>query len=632
MAKTNEKQQESGSTETYQFTAETGKILELMIHSLYEKKEIFIRELISNSSDACDKLRYLATTSSDFLQSDEELAIKIELNEKENTFTISDNGIGMSKDDLIENLGTIAKSGTENFLKALKDKKGDLNLIGQFGVGFYSVFMVADEVKVISRKAGTQEAWEWHSSASSGYTILPSEEKLTNGTIIKLKLKESCKEFTDKYRVSFIVKSYSNHIPFSIELKDSDGATENVNEGSALWTKNKSQITSQEYTDFYKHVAHAGDEPWLVMHNKVEGKVSYTNLLFIPSSKPFDLFHPDRKTRVKLYVKRVFISEENVKILPAHLRFLQGIIDSEDLPLNISRETLQHNNKLEQIRDSVVKKTLSELKKKAENEKEEFKKFWNNFGSIIKEGLCEFGDSNRELLLEVCRFRTTKSGDNLVSLDEYIANMKIDQKEIYFLSGDNIENLLNSPQLEGFAKKDIEVILLTDPVDDFWTQTIHNYKDKDLCSITRSGINLEDNKLDEDKKEESSDEKELTKKIVDFFKQNLNGKVADVIASKRLADSPVCLSVPEGSMDIRMERFLISQNQISKAAPKILEFNPHHPIIEYLANNMDNKISIDLANLLLDQAKIIEGEVITDTNDFAKRFNNLIKFATLKQE
>ncbi len=630
------KQAEHPQKETHQFGAETGKILQLMIHSLYAHKDIFLRELISNASDACDKLRYEILTNKD-LQVDKDHAFKITIieNAKDNQLTISDNGIGMNKAELIQNLGTIASSGTQRFLaSATGDAKKDIQLIGQFGVGFYSAFMVADEVTVTSRKAGEEKSWVWNSKADGNYTIEEAETQSPIGTSITLHLKEDEKEFLDKHRIKHIVRTYSDHISFPVEFIDSDGDADIINEGSALWKKQKSEISAEQYNEFYKHVAHAGDKPWMILHNKAEGALEYTNLLFIPSSKPFDLFHPDRATRVKLYVKRVFISEENNNLVPQSLRFLRGVVDSEDLPLNISRETLQHNNVVHKIRNSITKKVLSELKKKAEKEPEEFSKFWENFGSTVKEGLCEGVDANRELLLEVCHFQTTKSDGKIISLDDYIKNMKDGQDKIYYLSGDNVESLKNSPQIEGFLKKNIEVILLTDAVDDFWTTVTHEYKGKELVSITRSGLDLAFDEMGEEKstkenkekkdKEESSVDFEKTKT---FFKDVLGKKVFDVVASKKLSDSPVCLGVQEGGMDIRMERFLISQNQLATSSPKILEINTRHPIIKYIANNNSDDKSRDLVELLFDEACIIDGETINDTGAFSKRFNSFLEKA-----
>jgi molecular chaperone HtpG len=614
--------------ETHEFGAETGKILQLMIHSLYAHKDIFLRELISNASDACDKLRYESLTDNN-LKVDDELKISIVANEKEKTLKISDNGIGMNKQDLVQNLGTIASSGTQKFLESVTgDAKNDVKLIGQFGVGFYSSFMVADEVEVISRKAGTKEAYKWTSKADGKYTIEELEDDAPVGTQITLHLKEDAEEFLDKHRVTHVIRTYSDHISFPVEFTDSEGEISIINKGSALWTLPKSEITEEQYNEFYRHVAHLGDKPWMVLHNKAEGALQYTNLLFIPSSKPFDLFHPDRETRIKLYVKRVFISEQNNKLVPEYLRFLRGVVDSEDLPLNISRETLQHNNVVHKIRNSIIKKTLSELKKKAEKEPEDFAKFWNNFGAILKEGLCEGVDANRELLLEVCHFKTTKSDEKLVGLDTYIENMKKDQDKIFYLSADSIEAAKNSPQLEGFLKKGIEVLLLTDSVDDFWVNVNHEYKGKEIVSITRAGLDLEGEE-ESDKKDKKKDKKPSAEieNTLKFFKEILGKKVYDVVVSKKLADSPVCLTTQEGGMDMRMERFLVAQKQLVTSTPKVLEINPEHAIVKYIGDNTSSDKAKDLVELLFDQACIIEGEIITDTSAFSKRFNNFLEKA-----
>lgn len=614
----------NAKVETHQFGAETGKILQLMIHSLYTNKDIFLRELISNASDACDKLRYQSVTNKDLKEDVSELGIKITADENSKKLTISDNGIGMNHDDLIANLGTIASSGTQKFLEAASgDSKNMIQLIGQFGVGFYSSFMVANEVEVTSRKAGDDKTWIWRSKADGNYTIEEAAEQAPRGTSITLHIKDDCDEFLDKHRIEHIVRTYSDHISFPVSLTVED-ETSVLNEGSALWKKSKSEITQEQYNEFYKHVAHAGDKPFMVLHNKAEGALEYSSLLFIPSAKPFDLFHPDRATRVKLYVKRVFISEEDNNLVPAYLRFLRGVVDSEDLPLNISRETLQHNNVVHKIKNAITKKVLGELKKKAADEPDEFAKFWNNFGATVKEGLCEGIDANRELLLEVCHFNTTKSEEKLTSLDKYIERMKEGQDKIYYLSGDSIESVKTSPQLEGFLKNDIEVILLTDAVDDFWVNVNHEYKGKEIVSITRAGLDLDFVK-DKDKKEEANDNKADEAEVLSLFKETLGNKVFSVTASKKLADSPVCLTTQEGGMDMRMERFLVSQKQLATATPKVLEVNMSHSIIKHISNNLSAEKSKDLIELLFDEACIIEGEVIADTGAFSKRFNRFLE-------
>lgn len=609
--------------ETLGFEAETGKILQLMIHSLYTNRDIFLRELISNASDACDKLRFQALTKPELLGEDKELKIQIAYDEKANTLTVTDNGIGMSRDELKKNLGTIARSGTQEFVKQLSgDKKKDAQLIGQFGVGFYASFMVADRVQVISRKAGAKAVNVWESTGDGKFTIESTKEDAPRGTSITLHLREDAKEYLDKHRLSHIVKSYSDHIGFPVELLDAEGTPERLNSEGALWQRPKSEITDEQYTEFYHHVAHAGDEPFLVLHNKVEGVMEYTNLLFIPSKQPFDLFHPDRKRRVKLYVKRVFITEENVEIIPQWLRFLQGVVDSEDLPLNISRETLQANPMVQKIRKSITNKVLSELKTKLRKDTEAYDTFWQDFGAAIKEGLCEPTESS-EKILEICRFHHS-ADDGFVSLDAYVEKMGDEQDTIYFLAADSLEAAKNNPQLEGFKKKGTDVILLSDHVDDFWTTVVHEYKGKKLQSITRAGVDAEE------KDEESKNKKDeaSVSLLVGYMKTVLGETVADVQSTSKLDSSPVCLASSEKGMDMRLERFLVEQNQLPGAQPKILEINPEHPIIQGLAEKVQAKntgqAEEDLVHLLYDQAAIVEGMDVKDRAGFARRLNRFL--------
>jgi molecular chaperone HtpG len=608
---------------TMEFGAEVGKILHLMIHSLYSNKDIFLRELVSNASDACDKLRYQAITNPALTKDNPELKIEISFDKEKRILTVRDNGIGMNRTDLIENIGTIARSGTQKFIEQMSgDNKKDLQLIGQFGVGFYSSFMVADEIIVKSRRAGEDEIWQWQSKGEGSFTIKEHEDKgFSRGTEIMLMLKDDQDEFLDKFRIRHIIHTYSEHIPFPIELIEEDDKREVLNKASAIWMRPKSEITEEDYEEFYKHVSHSPGKPWLTIHNKNEGVVEYTNLLFIPSTKPFDLFHPDRKSRVKLYIKRVFITDEMVELVPAYLRFLRGVIDSEDLPLNISRETLQYNQVVEKIKRSVTKKIISELKKKLNEDRTSYEEFWNNFGPVLKEGLCEGLDDKSELL-SICLFRSVLS-NKLITLDEYVEKMKSDQDKIYYLSSDNYDAVKNSPQIEGFIKKDIDVLVLTDSVDDFWVNVQHKYKDKNLKSVTRfDEENVQnDEKNDSEKKEEES-------KLIAYFKEVLADKVNDVKISNRLVDSPVCLAVGEGAMDIRLERYLKEQKQLLSVSAKILEININHPIvnkIEQCLKSGDRITSEDLVNLLFDQACVIEGEQVIDSGAFAKRINKYIQ-------
>lgn len=603
--------------EIRKFDAEVAKVLNLVIHSLYTNKDIFLRELISNASDACDKRRFLS--QSDTALGTENYKIIIKINNAANQLVITDNGIGMSHDELVANLGTIAKSGTSEFLKAL-DNKQDVNLIGQFGVGFYSSFMVADKVTVKSHRAGEEKAYEWQSEGNGEYTVAETNYG-SIGTEITLHLRKEAKEYLDKHRLSHIITTYSDHITISVEIDDGEGNINQVNKGKALWMRPKSEITEEEYQQFYKSISHQVDKPFMVLHNKAEGKIEYTSLLYIPSIKPFDLYHPDRMRRVKLFVRRVYIAEDSIEIIPRWLRFLRGIVDSEDLPLNISRESLQANPLVEKIRKSLTNKVLSELKKKAEKAPDEYATFWKNFGPVLKEGLCETMDS-KDPILEVCRFYSS-NGAELTSIDDYISRMKAEQQEIYYLSGDNLESLRNSPQIEGLVKKGIEVLFFTDTVDDFWVGGVHEYKGKIFKSATRSDIDLEgENKNDEANK----DEGELSS-LIAIFKTVLGEKIKDVKLSKKLESSPVCLSIGEGDMDIRMEKFLRENKQLPYGAAKILEINPHHKLILALAEKGDTAEVHDTIHLLFDQAMILEGENLEDLKGFSSRLNQFLEKA-----
>lgn len=618
--------------EKLKFSAEISKVLHLMIHSLYTNKDIFLRELISNASDACDKLRYAAITTPDLAKDGAEYGVKILINKDKKQLTIADNGIGMNREELVNNLGTIAKSGTQEFLSMLTgDSKKDMPLIGQFGVGFYSSYMVADEVTVISTRAGSSDSWQWQSKGDGEFTVA-QVDSAPRGTRITLQLKEGEDQYLDKFRLRHIVQTYSDHISFPIEIVDEEGNAESVNTGSALWMRSKNDITPEQYKEFYHHVAHAVDEPWLTIHNKAEGALEYTNLLFVPSMKPFDLYHPDRKPRIKLYVKRVFITEENVELIPRYMRFVRGIVDSEDLPLNISRETLQHNPLLAKIRDMVVKRVLLEIKRKSEADAEGYTKFWGNFGAVLKEGLCE-ATSPRQAIMEVCRFHSTASeGNALTSLDDYVSRMKEGQDTIFYLTGDSLDVLRLSPQLEGFAKRGIEVLLLCDHVDDFWVNVVTEYKGKALKSVTRADIDL--NKLgsaeDETKPEDKNESDDAAvQALCARIKEILGSHIKDVRTTSKLSGSAVCLAVEEGAMDFRLERFLLEQKQLNAASAKILEVNPGHSIIRSLAAKIDNPSSKaeveDATWLLFDQARILEGETLADPAGFTRRLQGFVE-------
>jgi len=614
--------------EIRKFDAEVGKVLNLMINSLYTNKDIFLRELISNASDACDKLRYDAISNPDLLKNPD-LKITITADEDNKKLTIADNGIGMTKQELIENLGTIARSGTQRYLEQLSgDASKDVGLIGQFGVGFYSSFMVAEEVTVRSRKAGEKETWVWCSRGEGEFSIEKSEDELLCGTEITLKLKSGEEIYLDRFRIQHIINTYSDHISIPIEFNDK-GTIEKINSSSALWMKPKSEISEDTYNEFYRKIAAAGDKPWLIMHNKNEGTVEYTNLLFIPSSKTFDLFHPDRRRRIKLYIKRVFINDENIDIIPQYLRFLRGVVDSEDLPLNISRETLQHNRVLEKIKKSIVKRVLGELDKKLKNDRESYVEFWNNFGPVMKEGLCEVMENNDDLL-NICLFKSLKK-NKLITLGEYIEDMQKNQEAIYYISGDDENKLKSHPQIEGFITKNIDVLLFTDTVDDFWVNVLSQYQGKAIKSVTRADINLDNIGEDSDSKktkDKSQDESAETSELTEYFKKTLGDLVKDVRISQKLNESAACLVVEEGSMDMRMERFLRDQKQLNSASAKILEINKDHKIIKSIAHKLKEAKAGDetdrLVRIIFDQACIIEGETISDSAGFVKRINDII--------
>ena len=615
------------SVEKREFQAEVSRLLEIVAHSLYSEKEIFLRELISNASDACDRLRYQALTEPALIAGDANFRVLIEPDKKKRTLVIADNGIGMSRQEMVENLGTIARSGTAAFVKQLSgDQKKDVALIGQFGVGFYSAFMVASEVEVVSKKAGEEIAHRWVSDGKGQFTIEETQRE-KRGTTITLHLHEADEEYTDSARLKAIVKKYSDHIALPIVL-DYAGKEETLNAASALWMRPRSEITQEQYKEFYHHVGHAFDEPWLTLHNKAEGMYEYTTLLFVPGSKPFDLFEPERKHRVKLYVRRVFITEDAQELLPPYLRFLRGVVDSEDLPLNVSREMLQHNPVLARMRAQIVKRVLGELAKKAKDEAPEYTKFWENFGAVLKEGIYEDRE-NRDQLLELARFRST-AGDSLVTLEDYVGRMKPAQEAIYIIAGDSLEAVTRSPQLEGFRARGIEVLLMTDPVDEFWTQGLGDYKKKPFKSVTRGAADLD--KIAPVEKKDAAPEKPEgdVASLVALLKLTLGEAVKDVRASKRLTDSAVCLVADEHDMDMHLERLLRQHRQLGAGdtAKRILEINPKHALIarlvELAGKDGASAALDDFAWLLLDQARILEGETLPDPAAFAKRLSAVL--------
>jgi len=613
------------TAEKHSFEAEVSRLLEIVAHSLYSEREVFLRELISNASDACDRLRYLALTEPELVKSDGAYRITLTADAAARTLTVADNGIGMSRTELIDNLGTIARSGTSAFVKNLSgDQRKDVALIGQFGVGFYSAFMVADKVEVLSRKAGETEAHLWLSDGKGDYTV-DAATKDSHGTVVTLHLKADAAEFTDPARLRQIVRRHSDHIALPIVLYD-QGKDETINAASALWLRPKSEITPEQYREFYHHAGHAFDEPWLTIHNRAEGTLEYTSLLFVPTSKPFDLFEPERKHRVKLYVRRVFVTDDCQPLLPSYLRFLKGIVDSEDLPLNVSREMLQSNPTLARMQVQITKRVLGELAKKAKDAPDEYAKFWDNFGAVLKEGLYEDRE-HRDALLALARFRST-AGDALVSLDDYVARMKPGQKAIYTISGDTPERVARSPQLEGFRARGVEVLLLTDPIDEFWLPALGAYKETPFKSATRGAAELDSLAAEANDKTEAVQTGSETASLIALMKLSLGDAVKDVRVSTHLTDSVVCLVADEGDLDMRLERLLRQHEKLDQASKRILEINPKHPLIARLADlaGRDGAASAlgDFAWVLLDQARILEGEQLPDPPAFARRLSDLL--------
>lgn len=610
--------------EKIEFKAEVSKVLDIVIHSLYSNKEIFLRELISNASDASDKLRYALLLHPELAKQTSPFKILLEPNTKENTLTITDNGIGMNKDDLVNHLGTIARSGSAEFIKSLTgDKQKDMALIGQFGVGFYSAFMVADKVIVKTKKAGDEKGYIWESTGAESFTIT-QDDSLPIGTSITLYLKADAKEFLEPIRLRHLVRQYSDHISIPIVLKEGS-KEETINSASALWTRPKSEITTEQYKDFYQSVSHAFDDPWMTMHYKAEGTIDYTALLFVPTKPPFNLFQPDRKSNLQLYVNRVFISDDLPELMPFFLRFVTGVIDTNDLPLNVSREMLQKTPVMQKIKKGIVKRILTELKKRSED-KADYQKFWDSFGIVFKEGLYE-PQEERDEIAALCRFHQTKE-DSLTSFDEYISSMKPEQENIYYLTGTDLKALKNNPQLEGFAARGINVLLLTDPIDEFWVQTYQEHKGKKILSVMHAGSDIEKIKL-ENEPEEKALEKEVETKLLKRIQEVLKENVKDVKTTDRLTKSPFALITPSGMMSLNLERMMKAHGQqIVMNSDRVLEVNPRHQVIHRLASLIDKKESEtmvdDAIQVLFDQTLIAEGEPLKDPAAFSKRLTNFV--------
>jgi molecular chaperone HtpG len=624
----------AASKETLGFQAEVKQLLQLMIHSLYSHKDIFLRELISNASDAADKLRFEALTDAALYEDDAELKIRVSIDRDAKTLTIRDNGIGMSRQEVIEHIGTIAKSGTREFFgKLTGDQQKDAQLIGQFGVGFYSSFIVADRVTLTTRRAGLthEHGVRWESDGSGEYT-LETVDKPMRGTEIVLHLKDGESEFLDDWRVKSVIREYSDHIAIPVEFvgreKNEAGEetekTETVNRANALWARAKSDISEDEYKAFYKHVGHDYEDPLAWTHVKVEGRQDYTALLYLPAHAPFDLWDRDAKTGVKLYVKRVFIMEDARKLMPAYLRFIRGVIDAADLPLNVSREILQETRDMEMIRNGCVRKTLDLLDDIAENRKDDYAKVWEHFGKVLKEGVGE-DHANKERIAKLLRFRSTTTDEESVSLADYLARVKEGQDKIYYLTAETLAAAKASPHLEVFRKKGIEVLLLTDRVDEWVVSNLFEFDGKSLASVAKGQVDLSaiQGAGDEAPEEAAKVEDEQAKPLLERLKKSLEGRAKDVRSSQRLVESPACLVADEGDMNANLARMLKSMGQAVPETPPILEVNLGHPLLKRLEGEEGERFD-EMAGLLLDQAVLLDGGQLADPAGFVKRVNALL--------
>jgi molecular chaperone HtpG len=623
----------SSQKETLGFQAEVKQLLQLMIHSLYSNKEIVLRELISNASDASDKLRFSALSDNTLYGGDSDLKIRIAFDKAARTLTITDNGIGMNRAEVIDNIGTIAKSGTKEFFSALTgDQAKDANLIGQFGVGFYSAFIIADKVTLTTLRAGETEAVKWESAGEGDFTLEPADKK-TRGTEIVLHLREGEDEFLNDWKLKSIIRKYSDHITLPIVMKASewkDGeqvATEEdetVNKASALWARAKSEVTEEEYQEFYKHVSHDFENPLAWSHNRVEGNQEYISLLYVPSKAPLDLYDRERSQGIKLYVKRVFILEDAEKLMPQYLRFVRGVIDSADLPLNVSREILQHSKDIDAIKAASVKKVLGLLEDLAENKPEEYQAFWGEFGRVLKEGPGE-DFANKEKIAGLLRFASTNldTEAQLVGFKDYIARMKEGQEAIYYITADSFAAAQHSPHLEIFRKKGIEVLLLSDRVDEWMLGGLTEFDNQKLQSIAKGGLDL--GKLeDETEKEAKKQVEDAAKDLIEKVKATLGEQVNEVRVTHRLTDSPACLVAGEHDLSGNLERMLKAAGQKTPESKPTLEINPAHGLVERLKSEKDDAKFNDLAHLLFDQALLAEGGQLNDPASFVKRMNSLL--------
>jgi molecular chaperone HtpG len=607
--------------QSFGFQAEVAKLLHMMVHAVYSEREVFLRELISNAADACDRRRYEALTDAALL-GETALEVVISVDPQARTLTLADSGIGMSRDELIDNLGTIARSGTARFAELAKaGQAGAPELIGQFGVGFYSAFMVADKVSVTSRKAGSEEAWTWTSDGLGQFEVAPSS-RAEVGTTIVLHMKEDAGDFLEKPRLSHIIRTYSDHIAIPVKLGINAEVPEAMNSAQALWTRPKSDISEDDHKGFYRHLGGLWDEPLHTLHFKAEGRLDYTCLLYTPSQAPQDLFDPARQSKVKLYVKRVFITDDCSTLLPPYLRFLKGVVDAQDLSLNISREMLQNNPVLGAMKSAITGKVLSDYAKLADKQPETWTKLWEQFGRVLKEGLYEDFE-RRDELLKLARFRSTR-GDGWVSLDDYKAAMKDGQNAIYVLAAED-RAALSSPQIEGFKARGVEVLLLSDPIDDFWLGMIPAYADVPFKSITKSGTDLKD--LGDVPEQQATDSADIDR-LIGALKAVLGEQVKDIQSSDRLTESPVCLVAEDHDLDLRLQRMLKLHDKLKELSPRILEINPRHELVKTLAAKVGQDGAAALfelaAPLLLDQARLLEGETLPDPAGFARRMSEVL--------
>jgi molecular chaperone HtpG len=629
MTAADQKEKENPPTDAQPFQADVAKLLHLMVHSVYADKSVFLRELIANAADACERLRYEAIAEPALLGDDVKPRITLAIDAEQKRLTVEDNGIGMSRDELAEALGTIARSGTKAFLDRIEAKQPDdeTALIGRFGVGFYSAFMVAERVEVMSRRAGADAAWLWSSDGKGTFSIspLPLADAPARGSRVVLHLMDDAKIYAERFTVERLIKAQSGHVPVPIAIVDKPGnEPAEITDGAALWAKPKAEISAADYTDFYRSIAGQFDEPTATIHYRAEGRQDYTTLLFIPGSRPFDLFDPDRKGRIKLYVKRVFITDD-ADILPRYLRFVRGVVDSADLPLNVSREKIQESPLLAAIKKGATNRVLTELERLADKEPDTYARIWETFGAVLKEGIYEDFE-RRDQMLALARFRTTASAGQWRSLKDYVGALKSNQTAIYYLAGDDLARLENSPHLEGFRARSIEVLLLPDPVDSFWVMPGVGFDGKPFKSVTQGAADLALIPRTDAQAAPPADIAEAVKEFLVFVKTTLGDAVAEVRASERLTDSAVCLVAPDSGPDRALERILAGAGRLNSASKPILEVNPRHDIVVALAKlgDAERAFKEDATHLLFDEARVLDGERPADARQFSDRLGRVL--------